>query len=71
MLWKYISVSDYLTGTQTTLTVIIIPGLTRPGNCSTCSVGHVIRAALSQTLADAPMKWLKLGCVVPLVPLGQ
>ena len=29
---------------QTTLSVIIIPVLTRPGNCGTCSVGQVIRA---------------------------
>ena len=30
-----------MTGPQTTLTVIIIPVLTRPGNCGTCSVGQL------------------------------
>ena len=40
---------DYLTGPQTTLTVTIIPVLTRPGNCGTCSVGQVIRATPSKT----------------------
>ena len=40
---------DYLTGPQPTLTVIIIPVLTRPGNCGTCSVGQVIRATPSKT----------------------
>ena len=40
---------DYLTGPQTTLTVTIIPVLTRPGNCGTCSVGRVIRATPSKT----------------------
>ena len=50
--WCYggpFSVWDYLTGPQTTLTVIIIPVLTRPGNRDTCSVGQVIRATLSKT----------------------
>ena len=47
MLRRSISVWDYLTGPQTMLTVIIIPLLTRPGNCGTCSVGQVIRATLS------------------------
>ena len=47
------------------LTVIIIPVLTRPGNCGICSVGQVIRA-----LQDASVKWMKLGCVVPAFPLG-
>ena len=37
-----------LTGPQTMLPVIIIPVLTRPGNCGTCSVGQVIRATLSK-----------------------
>ena len=49
MLWRSISVRDYLTGPQTTLAVIIIPMLTRPGNCGICAVGQVIRATLSQT----------------------
>ena len=49
MLWRSISVWDYLTGPQTTLTVIIIPVLTSPGNCGTCSVGQVIRATPSKT----------------------
>ena len=40
---------DYLTGPQTMLTVTIIPVLTRPGNCGTCSVGQVIRATPSKT----------------------
>ena len=31
------------------LTVIIIPVLTRPGNCGACSVGQVIRATPSKT----------------------
>ena len=47
MLWRSISVRDYLTGPQTTLTVIIIPMLTRPGKCGICAVGQVIRATLS------------------------
>ena len=34
---------------QTMLTVTIIPVLTRPGNCGTCSVGQVIRATPSKT----------------------
>ena len=38
-----------VTGPQTTLTVIIIQVLTRPGNCGTCSVGPVIRATLLKT----------------------
>ena len=38
-----------LTVPQTTLTVIIIQVLTRPGNCGTCSVGQVIRATLLKT----------------------
>ena len=33
---------------QTTLAVIIIPVLTRPGNWGTCSVGQVIRATPSK-----------------------
>ena len=49
MLWRSISIWDYLTGPQTTITVIIIPVLTRPGNCGTCSVGQVNRATLSKT----------------------
>ena len=49
MLWRFISVWDYLTGSQTMLTVIIIPVLTRPGNCGTCGLGQVIRATLSKT----------------------
>ena len=32
-----------------TLTVTIIPVLTRPGNCGTCSVGQIIRATPSKT----------------------
>ena len=48
MLWKSILVWDYLTGLQTTITVIIILVLTRPGNCGTCGVGQVIRATLSK-----------------------
>ena len=47
MLWRSISVTDFLTGPQTTLTVIIIPVLTRPGNCGTCSAGQAVRATLS------------------------
>ena len=35
--------------TQTVLTVIFILVLTRPGNCSTCSVGQVYRATPSKT----------------------
>ena len=31
------------------VTVTIIPVLTRPGNCGTCSVGQVIRATPSKT----------------------
>ena len=49
--WCYggpFSVSDYLTGPQTMLTVIIILVLTRPRNCGTCSVGQIIRATLSK-----------------------
>ena len=48
MLWRSILVWDYLTGPQTTLTVTIIPVLTRPGNCGTCSVGQVIRTTPSK-----------------------
>ena len=50
--WCYggpFSVWDYLTGLQTTLTVIIIPVLTRPRNSGTCSVGQIIRATPSKT----------------------
>ena len=65
MLWRSISVRDYLAGPQTTLAVIIIPMLTRPGNCGICAVGQVIRA---DTLIDASVKWMKLGCVVPAFP---
>ena len=38
-----------LTVPQTTITVIIIQVLTRPGNCGTCSFGQVIRATLLKT----------------------
>ena len=44
MLWRSILACDYLTGPQTTLTVITIPVSTRPRNCSTISVGQIIRA---------------------------
>ena len=50
--WSYggpFSVWDYLTGPQTTLTVIMMPVLPRPGNCCTCSVGQLIRATPSKT----------------------
>ena len=59
-----VSVSDCLTGPQTTFTVIIIPVPTRPGNWGTCSVGQVIRT----TLKDASIKWMRLGSVVPTFP---
>ena len=49
MLWRSISVWDYLTGLQTMPTVIIIQVLTRPWKCDTCSVGQVIRATLLKT----------------------
>ena len=66
MLQRSISVWDYLTGSRTTLAVINILLLIRPGNCDTCSVGQVIRA----TLSDASMMWTKLGCVDQAFPLG-
>jgi len=49
LLWRSISFWNYLTGLQTTLTVIIILVLPRPGECGTCSVGQVIRATFSKT----------------------
>ena len=48
-IWRSILVWDYLTQLQTTLTVIIILVLTRPRNCSTCSVGQVIRVTLANS----------------------
>ena len=44
----------------------IIPVLTRPENYSTCNVGQVIRA----TLSDASLKQTKLSCMVWAFPLG-
>ena len=39
---------------------IIIPVLTRPGNCCTCGRVQVLS---KNTIQDASVKWMKLGCV--------
>ena len=41
------------------------PVLTRPGNCSTCSVFQIMSC-----FKDSSMKWMNLNCVAPAFPLG-
>ena len=51
-------------GLQTTLTVTITSALTGPRNCSTCSVGQVIRAAPSKIRPWS--QWSSAVCFQPL-----
>ena len=49
VLWRFHFGLRLLDRAADHVTVIIIPVLTRPGNCGTYSVGQVIRATPSKT----------------------